>query len=52
MSVSYSAVGHGNRDSSDDDAEVDGLLNGRAPSSVRIESYIPPRKRTILFDTA
>ena len=49
MSVSYSAIGRSGRDSDDDD-ESDGLLDGQSPASVRIESYIPAKKRTILFD--
>ena len=54
MSVSYSAVGSNTaRDSSEEEGSDSGehvLLNNGRPASARIESYIPARKRTVMFD--
>lgn len=58
MSLSYSRAARSNLQRSGDgegddvslDSEADGLLSGNMPSAVRIETYIPPKKRTLLFD--
>jgi len=46
MSVSYSVLST-DRNS---DAEVEGLLEERNPAFVKIEPYISPKKKTVLFD--
>ena len=54
MSVSYTKVAGTNLNGDvvnlSSDSEADGLINGRTPSAVKIETYIPPKKRTLLFD--
>ena len=54
MSVSYTKVAGTNLNGDvvnlSSDSEAEGLINGRTPSAVKIETYIPPKKRTLLFD--
>lgn len=52
MTASYTTISQrpksaNSNDSTDNEEE---LLYSQAPASVRIETYIPPKKRTILFD--
>ena len=54
MSVSYTKVAGTNLNGDvvnfSSDSEAEGLINVRTPSAVKIETYIPPKKRTLLFD--